>query len=133
MNDNLEKYIDYRIEKAFDSFEDARLLFTNQRWNACVNRLYYACFYITIALLVKEGVETTTHEGVRTQLGKLFVKPGIIDKRHGKLYTKLFDYRLKGDYGDFFDFDESLVSPLIPMVEEYLLLLKEMIFISNSH
>jgi len=29
-----------------------------------------------------------------------------LKKSRGKLYTKLFDSRHKGDYGDFFDFDE---------------------------
>jgi uncharacterized protein (UPF0332 family) len=124
-------YIDYRIEKAYDSFDDAQLLFSNERWNACINRLYYSCFYITIALLVKNGIETTTHDGVRNQLGLRFVKPGFADKKIGQLYSKLFDYRLKGDYGDFFDFDESLVSPLISEVQNYLDTIKELISLSD--
>ena len=37
-------YIHDRIEKVFDSFEDAKLLAKNKRWNAAINRLYYACF-----------------------------------------------------------------------------------------
>ncbi|HNZ72445.1 MAG TPA: HEPN domain-containing protein [Prolixibacteraceae bacterium] len=127
MTGTTSDYIKYRIEKADDSFSDAKLLFSNQRWNACVNRLYYSCFYITIALLVKNDIETTTHDGVRNQLGKVFVKTGIIEKQLGKLYSKLFDYRLKGDYGDWFDFDEKLVTPLIPEVEKYLSRLKELI------
>jgi len=122
-------YIVYRIEKAYDSFDDAQLLFSNERWNACVNRLYYTCFYITIALLVKNGIETTTHDGVRNPLGMKFVKPGLVDKKLGKLYSKLFDYRLKGDYGDLFDFDEPLVTPLIPEVNDYLEAIKELILL----
>jgi len=124
-------YIDYRIEKAYDSYDDAQLLFSNERWNACINRLYYSCFYITIALLVKDGVETTTHDGVRNQLGLRFVKPGLVDKKLGKLYSKLFDYRLKGDYGDHFDFNEALVSPLISEVEKYLETIKTLILSSE--
>lgn len=111
MTGTTSDYIKYRVDKADDSLSDARLLFLNCRWNACVNRLYYSCFYITIALLVKNGIQTTTHDGVRNQLGLNFVKAGIIDKQLGKFYSKLFDYRLKGDYGDWFDFDEQLVAP----------------------
>jgi uncharacterized protein (UPF0332 family) len=127
MTGTTSDYIKYRLEKADDSFSDARLLFLNRRWNACVNRLYYSCFYITIALLVKNGIETTTHDGVRNQLGLNFVKSGIIDKQLGKFYSKIFDYRLKGDYGDWFDFDEQLVAPLLPEAEKYLTTIKALL------
>lgn len=44
----------YRIEKARNTLEDAHILASSERWNACVNRLYYACFYAVTALLLKE-------------------------------------------------------------------------------
>jgi uncharacterized protein (UPF0332 family) len=31
----------------------------------------------------------------------------------GKLYADLFDWRQKGDYGDFFDFEEADVQSLL--------------------
>jgi uncharacterized protein (UPF0332 family) len=58
--------------------------------------------------LLKNGFVTKSHDSARTKFGLHFIKPGIIDKKFGKLYTKLFDYRQKGDYGDLFDFDEAL-------------------------
>jgi uncharacterized protein (UPF0332 family) len=36
------------------------------------------------------------------------------------LYGDLFDLRQKGDYGDFFDFEEQNIITLIPKVEEFL-------------
>ena len=36
------------------------------------------------------------------------------------LFGDLFDLRQKGDYGDFFDFEEKQVAPLIPKVKEFL-------------
>ena len=110
-------YINYRLDRAYEAFEDAKLLAENNRWNTAINRLYYASFYAVIALLIKNDIETQTHDGVRTQFGLNFVKTGIIDKKFGKLFSKLFDYRLKGDYGDLFDFDEEIVSPLFDDVE----------------
>ncbi len=112
-----EDYINYRIDRAYEALEDAKLLAENERWNTAVNRLYYASFYAVIALLIKNGIETQTHDGVRTQFGLQFVKTGIIDKKFGKLFSKLFDYRLKGDYGDLFDFDKDIVEPLFEEVE----------------
>ena len=86
------------------------------------NRLYYSCFYAVIALLLKHDIETQSHDGARTQFGLNFVKTGIIDKGNGKFYSKLFDYRQKGNYGDLFDFDEEMAKPLI---EETRLFLNE--------
>jgi len=37
------------------------------------------------------------------------------------LYGDLFDLRQKGDYGDFFDFEEKHITTLIPKVEEFLI------------
>lgn len=37
------------------------------------------------------------------------------------LYGDLFDLRQKGDYGDFFDFEEQHVTTLLPKVESFLM------------
>jgi uncharacterized protein (UPF0332 family) len=71
-------------------------------------------------LLLKNNIETQTHDGARTQFGLHFVKSGKIDKKYGKLFTKLFDYRQKGDFGDLFDYDEKIVKPLIGQVKEFI-------------
>jgi len=65
-------------------------------------------------------IETQTHDGARTQFGLCFVKTGKVDKKYGKLFSKLFDYRQKGDYGDLYDYDETMVFPLISQVKEFL-------------
>jgi uncharacterized protein (UPF0332 family) len=118
--DNREDYIRYRLQRAEESYEDALILAENQRWNAVVNRLYYACFYAVIALLLKNNIETRSHDGTRTQFGLHFIKTGLIDKKYGKLYTKLFDLRQKGDYGDLYDYDKPTVWPLISSVREFI-------------
>jgi len=51
-----EDLVPYRLEKARETLEDARILANAGRWNACVNRLYYACFYSVSALLVKDNL-----------------------------------------------------------------------------
>lgn len=37
-----------------------------------------------------------------------------------RLYSKLFDYRQKGDYGDMFDFTEEIVAPLMEKVPAFI-------------
>ena len=115
-----EDYIRYRFQRAEDSFDDALLLAENERWNTVVNRLYYSCFYAVVAILLKNNIETQTHNGTRTQFSLNFIKTGLIDKEYGKLYSKLFDYRQKGDYGDLFYYDKETIAPLIDSVREFL-------------
>lgn len=122
---NREEYVNYRFHRAEESYEEALILAKEERWNAVINRLYYACFYAVIALLIKNNISTQTHDGARTQFGLIFVKTGIIDRESGKLFSKLFDYRQKGDYGDLFDYDEELTKPLINKVNEFLIEIKK--------
>jgi uncharacterized protein len=72
------------------------------------------------------------HNGARTQFGYYFVKPGKIDKRFGILFTKLFDLRQKGDYGDLFDFDKKVFEPLIEQVKKFIEGIKKQIN-QNNH
>jgi uncharacterized protein len=117
--ENRGDYIKYRFYRAQESLDDAMILADKEKWNAVVNRLYYACFYAVISLLLKHDIETQSHDGARTQFGLHFVKSGKIDRKYGKLFSKLFDYRQKGDYGDLYDYDAEIVIPLIDQAKEF--------------
>lgn len=120
-----DDYIKYRFHRAEESLEEALILANEERWNAVINRLYYASFYAVISLLIKHNIPTQTHDGARTQFGLNFIKTGIIEKELGQLFSKLFDYRQKGDYGDLFDFDQELTMPLIEKVKDFLEVIKK--------
>jgi uncharacterized protein (UPF0332 family) len=114
--DNREDYIKYRFHRSEESFDEALILAEKGKWNTVVNRLYHSCYYAVISLLLKHNIETQSHDGTRTQFGLHFIKTGTIDKKYGKLFTKLFDFRQKGDYGDLYEYDEKIVKPLIDQV-----------------
>lgn len=116
MENTKEDYISNRIQKSNEIFQDTLLLDENERWNSCINRLYYSSFYLS-ALLIKNDIKAETHNGVKTQFNLHFVKTGIIKTEDAKLYSSLFDWRQESDYADFIDFDKDTVSPLIKMVE----------------
>jgi uncharacterized protein (UPF0332 family) len=50
-----EHVVTYRLVRARETLEDARILADAGRWDSCVNRLYYACFYAVTALLLQHG------------------------------------------------------------------------------
>ena len=57
MNETLDEQsrralVSYRIERADETIIEAKLLAGDGHYNAAMNRLYYACFYAALALLV---------------------------------------------------------------------------------
>ncbi len=117
---NIQDYISYRLKRADEAYDEALFLVQKKRWNTIVNRLYYACFYAVIALLLKNNIKVNTHRGTLNQFSLHFIKTNKIDIEFGTLYSQLFDFRQKGDYGDMFDFTEEQVSPLIDHVSHFL-------------
>ncbi|MBC8488454.1 MAG: HEPN domain-containing protein [Bacteroidetes bacterium] len=103
----------YRIKRAKETFEAAKIMADNDQWNSCINRLYYACFYAVIAVLLKENLSPKTHSGARSLFGLHYIKTGVVSKTEGEIYNELFDLRQTGDYEDFFNFDKEIIEPLI--------------------
>ena len=96
-------------------------------FNTCVNRLYYACFYVVLALLEKHGHATSKHSGVRALFNQHFVKTKKVSIENGKLYNKLFDARQEGDYIDFVYFKSETVDPWLPKVKDFIENITELI------
>ncbi len=101
----------YRVERAQESLREARLLAEGGLWSACVNRLYYACFYAVSGLLLSRGLSSSKHTGVRSLFSHHFVKPEKVSRELGAIYNDLFENRQKSDYMDFVRFDEDQVQP----------------------
>jgi hypothetical protein len=119
MDSRKDDYIGYRFRRAIETLEEASILADNKKWNAVINRLYYAAFYAVTALLIKHKIEAKSHDGVRIKFGQEFIAKGIFDKDLGRLFTKLFDLRTKGDYGDLFDHDQDVAEPLISQTTNF--------------
>jgi uncharacterized protein (UPF0332 family) len=120
MSYNKEDLIQYRLDKSKTTFEEAKSLAINRFWGGTANRLYYSCFYVVIALLAKDEVSASTHNGVRTEFFRRYVKTGILDKKYSSLYTDLMGKREESDYDDFFEFTEQDIAPLFPEVEMFI-------------
>ena len=99
----------YRLARAREAREEARLLLDGGHANACVNRLYYASFYAVSALLLIEGHSSAKHRGVRALFDRHWVKPGRVPPALGRLYRRLFMRRQRGDYDDLVQFEETEV------------------------
>ena len=98
----------YRMERADEAIGEAAVLEERGYYNAAVNRLYYACFYITQALLLKHHISANTHAGVKAMLGLHFVSKGLLQIAHGKTFNTLFEKRHSSDYEAFAYCDKAL-------------------------
>ena len=112
--------IAYRIQRAYETLKEAEVMKRENFYNAAINRLYYACYYATVALLLKYDIQTQTHNGVKTMLGLHFVSTGKLPLRIGKTFTTLFEKRHSGDYDDFMFCDKEMVDELFPQAELFI-------------
>jgi uncharacterized protein (UPF0332 family) len=115
-----EDYIKYRIDRANETIEEVRVHIENRFWNTAINRMYYACFYAVSALLARNNIDVSSHSGVRQKFGENFVKTGMIDRDLAKHFTELSEKRHKGDYDDFYDYDEETVLRLYPVSQRFI-------------
>lgn len=99
-----EEFITYRLNKAEEVYAAAVLLYNAGQWNSAVNRLYYACFYAASALLLKRGIGAKSHAGVISKFSESVVRTHEMSADEYKVYSKLLNWRTKGDYSDMFDF-----------------------------
>ena len=118
----------YRIERAYETLKEADVMRREAFYNAAVNRLYYACYYAAVSLLLKYGIQAQTHSGVKTMLGLHFFSTGKLRVRIGKIFSTLFEKRHSGDYDDFIYCDKDMVDDLYAQAKEFVDTIKENIY-----
>lgn len=119
--------INYRLEKAKETAEEAELALTHNKLRLAENRIYYAIFYIVHALSILENFSTSKHATLKGWFNKEFVFTGKIDSRFYKIYNRAFDKRQEGDYDDFVVFEKAEVIEDLKDMKEFLIELESFI------
>lgn len=122
-----EALIAYRISRADETMQEADLMINEQLYHGAINRLYYACYYATIALLLHHGIQAQTHSGVKTMLGLHFISKGLMPIEIGRTITTLFERRQTGDYDDFVMCDSNEVAKLRGDADKYIAFVKTLL------
>ncbi len=112
--------IEYRMERARETLDEARIMFDAGRVNTYVNRLYYACFYAVSALLLTRNFSTSKHGYLRSLMHREFVKTGLIPKDLSRHFDVLFNSRLEGDYADFVRFKAEDVAGWLERTRDFI-------------
>ena len=108
----------YRLDKANKTLDDAKKVIELDLWATAANRLYYAAYYAVSALLLVNGLNAKTHDGIIRLFNMHYIKTEKIDMELGRQYNRLFTMRITGDYGDCFDLQEADVRPLLEPAEQ---------------
>jgi uncharacterized protein len=97
-DDTRKALIQYRIEQAKETVEEAKLLLDHDKFRAAVNRIYYGMFYMLLALALKYRFETSKHTQLIGWFNGTFIKDGTIPRKYGKIIQKAFEMRNQSDY-----------------------------------
>ena len=130
MTKETKELVKYRLERAFQTIDEAKLLFDSGYINAYVNRLYYACFYAVSALLILKGKSTSRHGQLRAMFHKDYIKSGLLSKDSGRHFDLLFQSRQTGDYVDHIVFKADEVKDWLEKTKRFIEEIQK--FISES-
>jgi hypothetical protein len=126
-NETIEGFARYRLNKAKETLETARMIFNEGKdFTSANNRAYYAIFYAIRAVLAMEEVDFKRHKDVLAYFNKEYVNKGIFPKMIGRKISQAQRIREDSDYDD--DYEPSLekteqqintAQELIDLVENY--------------
>lgn len=119
--------VKYRMERADAAMQEAEYSAQGGWYNLAVSRLYYACYYAAVAVLISKSVETQSHSGVRAMMALHLVKEGLLAKEHLTTFTALFHSRQSSDYDDFVMCDEDTYTDYLAKAKECVKALKQII------
>ena len=127
MNEELKDLVDYRLMRAKEALDDAKILFENHKLFSTVNRIYYAMFYAVNGLLLLKGFSSAKHSGILGLFNKEIILPGMMKREWGKFYNAMFAFRQKADYKDFVTFETEDVKEWIDKGSKFISIIEGLI------
>lgn len=124
--------VNNKVSRSRETWKETEGIIESGYWYAAANRMYYACYYMASALLLKDGYSARTHSGIIALFGQHYVKTGIVPSELGKFYSQLFELRQSGDYDDWKVVTSADVLPLVPLANKFLDTIESIILKSND-
>ncbi|WP_289287956.1 HEPN domain-containing protein [uncultured Duncaniella sp.] len=117
-NDQRNIAVGLLIEKSHRNMEQAVKNAGLDYWDLVANRLYYSLFHAVTALMLADGIKTSTHKGTSSQFGRYYVLTGKFSREDGMLYSRLQTMREKADYQNTFNLTPEQGSELIAKADD---------------
>ncbi|MFP4038873.1 MAG: HEPN domain-containing protein [Candidatus Nanohaloarchaea archaeon] len=94
------------LDASRDKIEVAEHLLDNGNLSDAVSRAYYGMFHAARAALIEEGSRPKTHQGVVSELGRLFRDE--FDRELISSMSEIQSLREDADYEPYFEIDEDV-------------------------
>jgi uncharacterized protein (UPF0332 family) len=127
MKDEKQASIQLKLTKARLLLSEVSILQQYQLNETAINRLYYACFHATKALLLTKDLIPKTHSGAVSMLHKHFVLQRVFDETKPAFFSKLMQERIDDDYNDFISVDNETVKEFTEPAKQYIDCIEELI------
>ena len=107
------------MDRAYETLEEAKLLFESQMYFGAINRIYYAIYYAVYALVVLKGVYPEKHGGTHHLFNLHYVKSKIVSKDLSVFLKDMYEYRRQGDYEATISFSKEEVETVLDQCVMY--------------
>lgn len=101
MQHNLDELSLYRIKRAEEDLETARINLENGMYKAAINRSYYAIFHSIRAVNILDEFDASKHSSVIAHFNRYHVHTGDFKRETYKIIDSAYRIREKCDYSDF--------------------------------
>jgi len=73
-----------------------------------------------MALLLTKDLSSARHTGIRALFNEHFVRTGKVSVELGRFFSRIYDFRQKGDYADFVQFEEGKIKEWLVFAESFI-------------
>lgn len=118
-NENRESFALYRLEKAKETLNSAKILFKEVNdYTSANNRAYYAIFYAIRAVLALEETDFKRHKDVIAYFNQNYVKTEKFSRNLGRKIAQAQRVREDSDYDDRYEISYEKTEQQILIAEE---------------
>lgn len=121
MNDvNKKLNIQAEWDKAQEALREASVLLEKKLPSGAISRAYYAVFHAGKALLLTEGLETRSHQGLGQLFSLHFIKSKRFDVKYSRILSKAQKFREEADYSSEYVFTLEDAKERMKETEEFI-------------
>lgn len=112
--------INARIVSALRLLHEVEINVQYEFYNSAMSRMYYACFYASLAAIVAKGYDDVkTHEGAIRIFAKEYILPGIFEAKWSKFFSVMYNHRAEADYDAFEQYTKEDVLEFLPNAQMF--------------
>lgn len=126
------KEINALLKVAKEDLNNSQILLKVGSYRASVSRSYYVFLSLARAALLTENIITKSHAGAIQKFSLTFVKTGMIDKKWGRWFQRIFKSRQEADYEALISINKVAAKEVFEKAEEFLNIIEPIIQSSRS-